>query len=149
MTEPGAVYTRPDFRMLPEVTPDSQAFWTGGEHGELRIYRCGTCGHFFHPPTPACYRCRSTDVGPQVASGRAKVAAYTVTDHQWMQGFPPPYMIALVELDDEPDVRLTTNLIECAFDAVYVGMPVEVLFEHWDDVWIPLFRPSNSSGAGR
>jgi uncharacterized protein len=138
-------YARPSFRMLPELTPESTAFWTGGERGELVIYRCRSCGHFFHPPTPACYRCQSREVGPEPTSGLAKVAATTLNAHRWFEGWVPPYLVALVELDDEPDVRLTTNIIECAFGDVFIGMPVEATFEHWEDelgeVWVPLFRP--------
>jgi uncharacterized OB-fold protein len=138
-------YMRPAFRMLPEVTADSRDFWTGGARNELRIHRCNGCGRLFHPPAPACFRCRSTDVESTPVSGRARVAGFTVTHHQWFEGFPPPYVIAIVELDDQPDVRLTTNIIGCRVDAVRVGMPVEAVFEHWSDdhgeVWIPLFRP--------
>jgi uncharacterized OB-fold protein len=150
MTEPAttasATYVRPDFRLLPDVTADSKEFWSGGEHGELRIHRCRSCGRLFHPPAPVCFRCRSTDVAPDVVSGRATVAGFTVTHHQWFPGFPPPYAIAVVELDDQPDVRLTTNVIECDLDDLRVGMRVRVTFEHWSDdggdVWIPLFRPA-------
>src|SRR5438105_8741283 len=113
----GQAYVRPEFRMLPEVTADSAAFWTGGERGELRIHRCRSCGRLFHPPAPTCFRCRSSDVGPDVVSGRATVAGFTVTHHQWFPGFPPPYAIAVVELEEQPDVRLTTNVIECELDA--------------------------------
>ena len=139
-------YTRPTFRMLPEVTRDSLEFWTGGQHNEFRIHRCNSCGRLFHPPAPACFRCRSTDVAPTAVSGRARVAGFTVTHHQWFEGFPPPYVIAIVELEEQPDVRLTTNIIGCPIEDVSVGMPVEVVFEHWSDehgeVWIPLFRPA-------
>lgn len=142
-------YTRPAFRMLPEVTRDSKEFWTGGERSELRIYRCNACGRLFHPPAPACFRCRSTDVAATVVSGRAKVAGFTITYHQWFEGFPPPYVIAIVELDEQPDVRLTTNIVGCPIDAVHVGMSVEVFFEHRSDergdVWIPLFKPVKES----
>ena len=138
-------YARPGFRMLPDVTADSEAFWSGGGQGQLLIYRCRSCGHFFHPPAPACFRCQSRDVGPEPVSGRAKVAATTVTEHQWFEGWPPPYLIAIVELDEESDVRLTTNIVDCSYDDVSIGMPVEVTFEQWEDdlgaVWIPLFRP--------
>ena len=131
----------PAFRLLPEVTPETEPFWTGGESGELRIYRCRSCRHWFHPPTPACFHCRSREVGPEVASGRGTVAAYTVNQHPWFDGFPPPYVVAIVELDDEPGVRVTTNIVDCAIEDVVVGMPVEVVFEHREDVWLPLFRP--------
>jgi uncharacterized protein len=146
-------YVRPSSKMLPEVTPESEAFWTGGQRGELLIYRCRSCGRFFHPPTPACFRCQSRDVGPERTSGRAKVAARTLDVHPWFEGWPPPYLVVLVELDDEPDVRLTTNIVDCAFEDVYIGMPVEVTFEHWADelgeVWLPLFRPAGAEGTGR
>ncbi|MHB2024876.1 MAG: Zn-ribbon domain-containing OB-fold protein [Mycobacteriales bacterium] len=131
----------PAFRLLPEVTIESAAFWTGGAKGELLIHRCRSCGRWFHPPVGACFRCRSRDVGPEPASGRATVAAFTVNHHQWFEGFPPPYVIAIVELAEEADVRLTTNIVDCAAEDVRVGMPVEVVFEEREDVWLPLFRP--------
>jgi uncharacterized OB-fold protein len=136
-----AEHQRPDSRILPDATWESQAFWAGGERDELLIHRCRACGHFFHPPAPACFRCRSMEVGPEPVSGRATVAGFSINVHQWLPGFPPPYVVAIVEIEEETDVRLTTNIVGCDVDAVYIGMPVAVLFEHWDDVWIPLFRP--------
>jgi uncharacterized OB-fold protein len=50
-------------------------------------------------------------------------------------------VIALVEIDEQPSVRLMTNIVDCDVDDVYIGMPVEVTFEHNDDVWLPVFRP--------
>jgi len=38
-------------------------------------------------------------------------------------------------------VRLMTNIVGCPPDAVHVDMPVQVVFEQYDDVWIPLFTP--------
>jgi uncharacterized OB-fold protein len=46
-----------------------------------------------------------------------------------------------VSIDEQPDVRLTTNLVDVEPDDVWIGMPVRVLFEQADDVWLPLFRP--------
>ena len=132
---------RPEYRMLPEISKDTEPFWTGGAEGELRIHRCRACECWFHPPAGVCFRCRSRDVGPQAVSGRAKVAAYTINQHTWFPGFPPPYIVALVELDEEPDVRLTTNIVDCAVADVRVGMPVQVTFDRHEDVWVPIFRP--------
>jgi uncharacterized OB-fold protein len=148
-------YQRPQLRLAPNPTPESHAFWTGGERGELLISRCHACGHFFHPPGPACWRCRSTDVAPEPASGRATVAAFTVNRQNWIPGFEPPYVVAIVELEDEPDVRLITNVVGVAIEDVKVGMAVEVFFEDWTPmsgdedsrVWIPLFRPVQSVTA--
>ena len=154
MTAPSG-YQRPQFRLAPSPTAESRAFWTGGHNSELLINRCHGCGHFFHPPGPACWRCRSTDVAPEPVSGRATVAAFTVNRQNWIPGFEPPYVVAIVELDDEPDVRLITNVVDVPVEDVRVGMPVEVFFEDWtassgdDDsrIWIPLFRPVQSATA--
>lgn len=139
------MYVRPGFRLAPTPTADTKAFWAGGANGELLITRCRGCGHFFHPPAPICWRCRSTDVGPEPASGRATVAAYTVNWQPWIPGLEPPYIVAMVELADEPDVRLITNIVDIALDDIRVGLEVEVFFEDWGDdddrVWLPLFRP--------
>jgi uncharacterized OB-fold protein len=132
----------PASRILPELTEESTAFWTGGADGELQVYRCRQCRGWIHPPTQACWRCRSRDVGPEVASGRATVAAFTINHHPWLDGFPPPYIVAIVEMEESADTRFTTNIIGCDLDAVYVGMPVEVVFENRDDVWLPLFQPA-------
>lgn len=123
---------------------DSRAFWEGGASGSLTIHRCDQCHRYFHPPAPVCFRCRSTSVTPTPLSGLATVAAYTINRHPWVPRFPPPYIVAIVELVEEPDVRLTTNVVGCPVDDVHIGQRVAVEFEQWDDVWIPVFRPVES-----
>lgn len=147
-----SAYRKPQFRLAPAPTAESQAFWTGGRRDELLISRCHSCGHFFHPPGPACWRCRSLDVGPEPVSGRATVAAYTVNHQPWIPGLEPPYIVAMVELEEDPDVRLITNVVDVSPDDIHIGLPVAVFFEDWTDpsgdentrVWLPLFRPISS-----
>ena len=147
-------YTRPSLRLAPSPTPESRQFWTGGERGELLISHCRACGHFFHPPAPTCWRCRSFDVAPEPVSGRGVVAAYTINRQPWIPGLEPPYVVAMVELVEDRDVRLMTNLVDVALDEVAIGLEVEVLFEQWGEqtdhvdkrVWIPLFRPVSNAG---
>ena len=63
-------------------------------------------------------------------------------DHQpWLPDFPPPYIIAIVEIEEQPSVRLTTNIVNCEEDDLEIGMPLRVVFEACDDVHIPLFEP--------
>ena len=143
-----ATYVKPEQRLVPRPTPETEAFWTQGRDGVLMIYKCASCGHFFHPPAPTCWRCQSTDVSPQPTSGRGTVGSYTINRQQWLPNMPPPYVIAVVELDDEPDTRVMSNIIGVDPDepgALRIGMPVEVVFEEWDGVFVPLFRPTTEA----
>ena len=66
---------------------------------------------------------------------------FTVNRQVWEEGLEAPYVIAIVGIDEQPGLRLTTNVINCAIEKVRIGMRVRVLFEHCEDVWLPLFEP--------
>jgi uncharacterized OB-fold protein len=140
-----AVSTTPVLRLLPLVTDQNRHFWTGGAHGELRFLRCTACRHWIHPPQPICPACLGRELGVEAASGRARVATFTVNHQRWIPGFEPPYLVAIVELPEQTGLRLTTNLVNCAPEDARIDMPVRVVFEQRDDVWIPLFEPDASA----
>jgi uncharacterized OB-fold protein len=129
------------FRMLPKVTPRNAHFWQGGERGELCFLRCKRCGFYLHPPQPICPECLSKDLAPAAVSGRATVLTFTLNHHPWVPAPDHPYAIAIVEIDEQKGVRLMTNIVGCKAEDVHVGMRVRVVFEHREDVWLPLFEP--------
>lgn len=133
-------------RVGPYLDPDNTAFWTGGENGQLLIHHCADCGWWTHPAAPRCRKCHSANVSPEPVSGRARVATYTVNHKPWIPG-SEPYIVALVELHEQPALHLTTNLVAIEAEDVVIGMEVEVVFEEGKGVWYPLFRPA-ASGAG-
>jgi hypothetical protein len=135
----------PSFRVLPRLDPDNEFFWTSGKDGVLRFLRCGSCRQFVHPPVPRCPFCLADDLAPEAVSGRGTVHSFTVNYQQWIPG-SDPYVIGLVAIDEQPDVRLMTNLVDCEPDEQLIGTPVDVVFEQNDDVYLPLFRPAGSSG---
>jgi len=128
-------------RPLPALDALNRAFWTGGADGKLLIARCSDCGYWLHPPGPVCPQCLSRDVAPQPVSGRGVVYACSVNHQLWHPAFPPPYAVALVELDEQPLLRLVTNIVDCDPSDVRSGMRVAVRFEQVEDVHIPLFHP--------
>ncbi|HEV3281602.1 MAG TPA: OB-fold domain-containing protein [Acidimicrobiales bacterium] len=136
----------PAFRLLPRLDPDNEFFWKSGRDGVLRFLRCGSCGRFVHPPVPRCPFCLSVALSPEPVSGRGTVHSFTVNHQQWIPG-SDPYVIGLVAIDEQPDVRLMTNFVECVPDEHLIGTPVEVVFEQNEDVYLPLFRPIIASGA--
>lgn len=52
----------------------------------------------------------------------------------------------MIELAEQPDVRIVSNVVGVVPEAVVPGLEVEVFFEQWDDIWLPLFRPAGGVG---
>ena len=129
----------PSFRVLPRLEDDTHFFWTSGEDGKLRFMRCRACESFVHPPSPRCPYCLSDYMGPEVVSGRAVLESYTLNVHGWIPG-SDPYIVGLVSIVEQSDVRLMTNIVDAEPNDLHIGMEMEVVFEHNDDVWLPLFR---------
>ncbi|HZP41192.1 MAG TPA: OB-fold domain-containing protein [Candidatus Binatia bacterium] len=127
---------------LPALEPETAHFWRACRAGRLEILHCGTCGWWIHPPRPVCPRCRGRALAWEGVSGRGTVVSYTVNAKAWIPDMPTPYVIGLVELVEQANLRLTTNLVGCAPDAVRIGMPVRVVFEPAsDEIALPHFTP--------
>ena len=132
------------FRVLPRVTDQNRHFWTGGAQGKLQFLRCRPCGSFVHPPAPLCPACLSRDVIASAVSGRARVLTVTLNHQPWVPAPDHPYAIAIVEIEEQPGLRLMTNVVNCPPEAVTIGMSVRVVFERHDDVYVPLFEPAGA-----
>ena len=133
------------FRLLPRVTAENEHFWTGGAEGELRLLYCTACRTWIHPPQPICPECLGESIEVRATSGRANLHTYTVNHHPWIPGFDPPYVIAIVELAEDPRVRLTTNLVNCDEADLQIGMALRVCFEEREDgIFLPLFEPETA-----
>jgi acetyl-CoA acetyltransferase/uncharacterized OB-fold protein len=131
------------FRVPPQVTPENEHFWHGGAQGELRFLCCDACASYVHPPAPLCPACLGRALSPRAVSGRATLLTYTVNHQPWIPGFAPPYVIAIVEIEEQPGLRLTTNLVGCDESQLAIGMPLRVRFEAGaDGVYFPLFEPA-------
>ena len=131
-------------RMLPELDDHNRAFWTGGADGQLQSRGATQCGLWVQsarPPTAptATVRWWPSGVRPR------QVFTYTVNHQPFNPDVPVPYVIAIVELEEQADLRIATNIVDCEPDSVYVGLPVEVRFERQDlggeSVYMPVFAP--------
>jgi hypothetical protein len=133
----------------PHPAPDAltQPFWDGVNQGRLQIQRCNACGHYIHYPRPICRFCRSTDLAWAVVSGKGTIYSYTVT----VQPFHPywadkvPYVIATIELAEQPHLHFVSNIVDCPIAEIAVGMPVEVEFRAVaEDLVLPMFRKATA-----
>jgi uncharacterized OB-fold protein len=127
-------------RKLPALTADTAPFWQCGSRGVLQIHFCNTCKRFFHPPNPVCPDCNSFDVAPRPVSGRGRVVTYTINRHAWTAELVEPYVVAIIELAEQANLRLLSNVVGCEPEAVAIDMPVSVTFAQFEDVWIPMFE---------
>jgi uncharacterized OB-fold protein len=140
--------TASDERPIPLPDEISQFYWDGARDGVLLVQRCRNCARFQYPPDVACVHCQSRDVVPEAVSGRGQVWSYTVVERLFHAGFADalPYVVALVELAEQPGLRVLANLVDASADELAVGLPVEVTFEDRGDIVLPQFRLA-STGA--
>lgn len=130
-------------RLAPSMTADTQFFWDGVREHRLLIQRCTACGSLRHPPRPMCPECHALTWDTVEASGRGNVYSFVIPHHPQLPWFPEPYVVALVDLEE--GTRLVTNLVGIAPDAVTMGMPVRVCYEHFDDdVVLAMFAPEDA-----
>jgi uncharacterized OB-fold protein len=127
-------------RKLPALSVESSPFWQGGGDDQLKILFCKACEYYFHPPGPVCPKCTEDNIAPREVSGKGSVATYTINHQRWHPDLDVPFVIAIVELDEQPGLRFVTNIINCEPESVRIGMRVKVTFLQQDDVWLPLFE---------
>lgn len=129
------------FRLLPALGEANRHFWTGGKDGELRFLRCQECSYYVHPPSPRCPECLTKNLTPEAVSGQGVVKTFTISVHAFNPMVPTPFVIAIVELEEQSGLQLMTNIIGIDPEDVRIDMPVEVVFEDHGEVFVPVFRP--------
>ncbi|HVM67508.1 MAG TPA: OB-fold domain-containing protein [Acidimicrobiales bacterium] len=127
--------------VLPLETDETAGYFEGARAGELRILTCLACGRRRHPPCPACPWCHSTGREWKAVSGRGRVWSYVVPHPPLLPGFTElaPYNVVVVELDEDPTVRVVGNLVAevgaaPTETAVTIGEPVRAVFHQVEDV---------------
>jgi uncharacterized OB-fold protein len=133
-------------KFKPVPTEDSKPYWEYCAESELRMQRCGACGHVRFPPSALCPCCLSERHEWAALSGRGRVWSWVVFHRAYYPGYADdvPYNTAIVELEEGP--RMHTNIVGCANEDIHIGMPVEVVFEPLDEeIQLPKFRPAGGS----
>ena len=135
--DPKANFPRP----IPEF--DAQEFWEGCNRGELLMQRCSSCKKFRWLPQPMCPACHSIEGEWVKVSGKGTVYSYTIITHPVHPAARSrvPYNVAQVQLDEDPQLILITNLVGIQNEDIRIGMPVRVVFEeHSPGVMLPKFE---------
>jgi uncharacterized OB-fold protein len=91
-----------------------------------------------------CRHCQSDRLSFQDAGGHGSIYSFAVYVRSFMAGFEAPYVLALVDLDGHPGVRMLANVVDTPIPSISVGMPVEVAFEDRGEWVVPQFRAVRS-----
>ena len=118
---------------IPVPDLDSEPYWAGLREHEIRLLRCQNCGHWVHYPLAACPRCHGMELAPERIAGTGSLYSFTISHRDFVPGVPPPYAVALVEIDEEPGVRMLSNLVNCYADEIEIGMRVRAVFKDVDE----------------
>lgn len=141
---------RADFP-LPDLTePLTAPFYEAAAAGELRIPQCTVCGTYVWYPKAAC----PADGGALewvAVSGRATLFTWAVVHRAFLPAFAEqvPFVTAVVALDEDPRVRIVTNVVDADPASLVPDEPVEVVFcdlayptVPGRAVTAPMFRPT-------
>jgi len=127
--------------LRPRVDLDNQGFWEAAKQHKLVFQRCKDCGLLVHRPRPMCPRCNSMEKEWVPSTGKGIVYSWVnfVYANAAYPGIKVPYTVVVVEMSE--GVRIISNLHDVKPEEVYVGMPVEVVFDDVaDDLTLPKFK---------
>ena len=131
----------------PLPTPDieTQGYWDGCKRHELLMQRCLDCGTYRFPPMPMCPKCNSVKQEWARVSGKGKIYSWFVVHQATHPDFVDevPYAVVLVQLEEQADLRIPSNMVDCQIEDIHEGMPVEVIFDNvTEEISLPRFRPT-------
>jgi uncharacterized OB-fold protein len=117
---------------------ENEAFFEWSAKEELRIQGCDSCDRLRFPPRPICPWCHSTDSSWRVMSGRGSIWSFAVTHPPLLEPFlsRAPYNVVVVEIEEDPLIRLIGNVVEdrkvglefVKPDELRIGAPVRAVF---------------------
>jgi uncharacterized OB-fold protein len=129
----------------PAPDADSAGFWQATADGHLALARCADCRHWLMPPLERCRRCGGP-VGWERVAGTGRVHSFIVVHYPAVPGYADelPYVVGLVELDEQAGLRLSARLVGVEPAAVRIGQPVvaEVVDLPGGPWRIPVFHPA-------
>jgi uncharacterized OB-fold protein len=140
---------RPDFP-LPDVTWEPAApFWAAAAEGRLVIPRCDRCARLCWYPRPMCPGCEGSAFTWADMAGRGQLFSWVVVRHPFLKQFGEkvPFVTGLVSLEEDPSVRMATEVVDGDPDQLEFDQPMEVTFRPLrfggidGAVVAPLWRP--------
>ena len=120
----------------PAINPENKPYFDAAASGKLLVKFCNACKKYHHYPRALCPHCFSDKTEWRDAKGTGTVYTYSL-----LTAVQEPYCIAYVTLDE--GVTMLTNLVDCDFKALKVGMKVKAVFKPTENgAPVPMFTPT-------
>jgi len=124
------VSTAPEAPPQPVPDEDSLRFWAATAEGHLEVCRCQVCRRWLQPPLERCPRCFEPTAFERV-SGAGEIYSFIVVHKPAIPGYREalPYVVALVELDEQKGLRLPGRIVGISHERVAIGLRVRAEIE--------------------
>ena len=134
--------------LLPPMSPETEPFFAGTRAGELRVQRCVDTQRWIFPPRVTSPWGSHQPPEWCRVSGRGTIWSVVIPHPPLLPQFGDvaPYNVILVELAEDPTLRLVGNLVTEAGarldsvdpHSVTIGAPVRVVFDPvTDEIHLP------------
>jgi uncharacterized OB-fold protein len=116
--------------IIPVPDEVSQPFWDAVQERRLIVQKCSGCNTLQYPPRAACQDCNSNELTWVETSGKGHVLTWGVLEdsHLPVRAADQPLNLAVVTLDEDPNINFYSNLPGTPVRQVKVGDAVEVTF---------------------
>ena len=132
-----------DTPIQPLPDPDTAEFWNATAQGRLALCHCRACERWIQPPLARCPACWGKTQFDAV-SGAGSLYSFIVVRHPSAPGYlrSLPQVIGLVELDEQPGLRLSARIVDAEPEKLRIGQRVqaEIVPLPGGDFRIPVFR---------
>ena len=126
---------------IPEY--GTEPYWAACNEERLLMQRCTSCDKFRWHPAPLCVFCAHDAYEWTPLCGRGRVHTWTVITHPVHPAAVArvPYVVVEVELAEQNNLRMISNLIDCDPAAITFGAAVALAFtQHPNGQKLPVFR---------
>ena len=123
--------------------PINRGFWQAAAEGRLAVQHCAACATPQYPPELNCHACYGFEMEWRELNGRGTIWSWVGVAHPAHPALREfgPYVVALIELEDLPQIKLMGAVVDADPDTLQIGDPVQVVFERTaDDLCQPRWR---------
>lgn len=125
----------------PLANPRTDPFWQAASEGRLVLPACPVCGAWQWYPLPglACHPGATVEWRDVAREG--SIFTFTRVERSFLpHGGPPPFTVALVQLDGVAAIRLVTVLVGPGSDQPAIGDRVRLAPTRFESHTLPTFE---------